>query len=102
MEILSERFLTLASLLCVQVESVAREVCPLGQLDQPRRVWTLCHLAGKQTNKKTKKQRSEGACSWIGSLTKLRRIFLSAGRSTGGGGIVHCAYSLYKVHCAHS
>ena len=61
MEILSESFLTLASFLCVQVEPVAREVCPLGQLDKARRVRTLCHLAGKQTKKQTNRDQRERA-----------------------------------------
>ena len=47
------RNLTLASLLCVQVEAVTREVFPLGQLHEARRVRALCHPGyfQKQINK---------------------------------------------------
>ena len=48
----AESFLTLASLLCVEIEPVAREVCPLGELDQARGVRALCHLC--PANKKRK------------------------------------------------
>ena len=78
-------FLTLARLFRMEVEAVTREVCPLGELDEARWVRALCHLC--QTNKD---QRERG-CSWIGSLMKLRRIFLDTGRSTGGRGMEHSA-----------
>ena len=44
-------FLTLASLLCMEVESVTREVFPLGELDEARGMRALCHLC---PNKQTK------------------------------------------------